>query len=318
LAHSKEFLAQVAEKYYLDGLNQTEVAKQIGVDRSVVSRMLAEARREKIVEIRINHPLSSDRELETEIRDLFGLKKVFVATIPTKTYTGLIGLLGKAGASVLMDVLQENLVLGISWGTAVNAVVNAVDEKEIPGVKIVQLVGAVGTLNSEYNGHGLVQRLAAKLGCEGYFLNAPFYLEKSIMVDGLKENQNIQQSMSLARDCDAALVGVGSSDPEYSSYYKAGYVPIGELNNLLSKGVVGDVCGWHFDATGKTRDLEFHSRLLTISQKDLLQIPLRIGVAGGHRKAKPIVGAIKAGYINALVTDQTAAEKIVEINAGSM
>ena len=82
--------------------------------------------------------------------------------------------------------------------------------------------------------------------------------------------------------------------------------------------MVGDVCGWHFDATGKTRDLEFHSRLLTISQNDLLNIPLRIGIAGGHRKAEPIVGAIKAGYINALVTDQSAAERILEITAGSM
>ena len=57
-------LADVAEMYYLDQKNQAEIAKRIGVTRSMVSRILTEARESEIVEIRIRRPVQADRELE--------------------------------------------------------------------------------------------------------------------------------------------------------------------------------------------------------------------------------------------------------------
>ena len=60
-------LADVAEMYYLEEKNQAEIAKTIGVTRSMVSRMLTEARESGIVEIRIQRPLQSDPELESAL-----------------------------------------------------------------------------------------------------------------------------------------------------------------------------------------------------------------------------------------------------------
>ena len=71
-------LADIAEWYYLDGLNQSEIAKKLGVDRSMVSRMLAEARKQNIVEIRIRRPLSTNHELEEKLGQQFNLHKACV------------------------------------------------------------------------------------------------------------------------------------------------------------------------------------------------------------------------------------------------
>ena len=60
-------LADVAELYYLKGKNQTEIANQIGVDRSMVSRMLTEARKKNIVEISVRRALISDEILENSL-----------------------------------------------------------------------------------------------------------------------------------------------------------------------------------------------------------------------------------------------------------
>ena len=57
-------LADVAEMYYLEQKNQAEIAKAVGVTRSMISRMLTEARESGIVEIRIQRPLQSDPDLE--------------------------------------------------------------------------------------------------------------------------------------------------------------------------------------------------------------------------------------------------------------
>lgn len=61
-------LADVAEMYYLEQKNQAEIAKTIGVTRSMISRMLTEARESGIVEIRIQRPLQSDPELESALK----------------------------------------------------------------------------------------------------------------------------------------------------------------------------------------------------------------------------------------------------------
>ncbi|HBK8713016.1 TPA: transcriptional regulator LsrR, partial [Salmonella enterica subsp. enterica serovar Typhimurium] len=42
-------------------------------------------------------------------------------------------------------------------------------------------------------------------------------------------------------------------------------------------------------------------------------IPTVIGVAGGEQKAEAIIAAMRGNYINALVTDQKTAGKIIQI-----
>jgi deoxyribonucleoside regulator len=305
-------LADVAEWYYIDGLKQSEIANKIGVDRSMVSRMLAEARTQNIVEIRIHRPISTDRELEKKLVQRYGLSKACVLEVHDHDYDQLLNQLGDAGAMLLKDYLQPDLTLGLSWGTGVSAVVDAFEQPNPVSMQIVQLVGALGSQNSVYDGHGLVQRLAQKIGCQGYFLNAPFIVDSPDVVQALLSNQNVAEAMSLAKNCDVALVGVGSTDPEYSSFYQAGYVPLEELNCLRESGMVGDVCGRHFNLVGESPELDFHKRIVTISEEDLKNIPIRIAVAGGIGKAEAILGALRAGYINVLVTDDQVAKKLLE------
>ena len=49
-------LAYVARRYYLDDWKQSDIAKELGVSRPLISRMLTEAREHGVVEIRIHDP----------------------------------------------------------------------------------------------------------------------------------------------------------------------------------------------------------------------------------------------------------------------
>jgi len=310
-----DLLADVGEMYYNQGLNQTQIADQIGIDRSMVSRMLSEARKQNIVEIRINRPLSNDHFLEESLTSQFNLHRAYVLTDSSGDYQQLLQRLGSAGAAVLKEMLAPDMVLGLSWGTAVSAVVDAVETDEPIPLRIVQLVGAMGAQNRAYDGPGLVQRLGQKLGCEGYFLNAPFLVDDPEMAGALLENQNVQEAITLARQCDFAVVGVGSTEPQFSSFYKAGYVPLMDLKDLRAEGMVGDVCGRHFNLEGETPELEFHKRIVTIGKQDLRAIPYLMGVAGGIGKVKPILGALRADYLNILITDNSAAEQLLAMTS---
>lgn len=305
-------LADVAEMYYLKQKNQAEIAKLIGVTRSMVSRMLTEAREDGIVEIRVRRPLVLDPELGAALMEHFGLKDTSVVILDNPSQR-LLSALGNAGVQMLKRYLSPNKILGIAWGTSISATVNAFEASEMMPVKVVQLVGEMGARNMEYDGHGLVSRLSEKIGGEGYYLNAPFSCQNAEIAKSLLETKSIKETINLGKKADVALVGVGTTSPEYSSFYLAGYVTLQELNSLRSEGAIGDVCGLQYDRNGQPVCEDFCERRVTIRRNDLLSIPIRLGVAGGEGKVETILGALRGKYINVLVIDNMTARKVLDL-----
>ena len=306
-------LADVAEMYYLEEKNQAEIAKAIGVTRSMVSRILTEARESGIVEIRIQRPLQSDAELESALKEKFSLKDVYVVVTNHRSGERLTRTLGNAGAQMLARHLTSQKIMGLAWGTSISATVDAFQARETMLVKVVQLVGAMGARNMEYDGHDLVARIAEKLGGEAYYLNAPYLCQSPEMAKSLLETKSIRETINVGKKTDVALLGIGTTSPDFSSFYLAGYVTRHELDDLRKAGAVGDVCGLHFDINGQPACDDFCERLVSIRRPDLLSIPVRLGVAGGDGKAEAILGALRSKYVNVLVIDSMTARKVLDL-----
>lgn len=304
-------LADVAEMYYFDNLNQAEIAAQIGVTRSMVSRMLTEAHEKGIIEVTVNRPITFDHELQEQLIDKFNLKEAYVFHSRELEAQVMYKRLGEACASIIQDYLRPNMILGLPWGHTVSEVIDALEVDQSTPIKAVQLIGALGTHHYEYDGHNLIRRIIEKLGGEGYYLNSPFLLDSPETVQVLLKNQDIQEVMEIIKRCDMALLGVGSMELEYSSYYQTGYIDAETCASLQKLGAVGYVCGLHFDVKGNPRCLDFESRVLSISREDLMKIPVRIGIAGGPGKVLPVTGAMSGAYINILVTDHVTATAIM-------
>ena len=305
-------LADVAEMYYLEDKGQAEIARKVGVTRSMISRMLKEAREKGIVEIRVLRSVRTEYDLENALIKQFHLQGALVISLPRVSAQQALEHLGSAGALALKRYLKPGITLGISWGTSVSAVVDSLQVEGPLPIKIVQLVGALGARNTEYDGHALVARLAEKLDGEAHYLNAPFLCPNPKTASILLKTKGIQETIVLGRNSDIALLGVGSISPKVSSYYLAGYVPLAELKKLSQEGAVGDVAGVHFDLNGRNVCSSFCKRLVTINKDDLASIPLRIGVAGGQGKVEPILGALRSSYINFLVTDGDTAKAVLD------
>ncbi|MFZ1043045.1 MAG: sugar-binding transcriptional regulator [Anaerolineales bacterium] len=306
-------LADVAEMYYLEEKGQAEIARVIGMTRSMVSRLLTEAREKGIVEVQIHRVLSFDHELETALIKQFDLKSAQVVVVGNGPNEQILNYLGSAGAQLLKRCLTAGLILGLSWGTSVSATVDALTVKERVKSKIIQLVGALGARNAEYDGHALVQRLAEKLGGEGYYLNAPFLCSDPETAASLRKTRSVKETLGWGKKAKVALVGIGSAEMKYSSYYLAGYVASKELEKLQQAGAVGDVCGLHFNIAGQECGSDFCERSVTIRKRELLKIPARIGIAGGPGKGKPVLGALRGGYVNMLVTDNLTARQVLDL-----
>lgn len=306
-------LADVAEMYYIEQKNQAEIAKAVGVTRSMISRMLTEARESGIVKIRIQKPMQSDPDLEAILKEEFGLKDIFVVVADRRSGERLTRTLGNAGAVMLKRYLAPQKIVGLAWGTSISATVDAVEVAETMPIKVVQLVGAMGARNQKYDGHDLVARITEKLGGEAYYLNAPYLCQNAEMAKSLLETKSVRETISIGKKADIALLGVGTTSPEHSSFYLAGYVTRRELDELRRAGAIGDVCGLHFNEYGQPACDDFCERLVSIRRSDLLSIPIRLGVAGGEGKADAILGALRSKYVNVLVIDSVTARKVIEL-----
>lgn len=316
MPHSKlrpdrlNLLADVAEMYYLKGEDQSQIAKKMGVTRSMVSRMLSDARKLEMVKFHIERPVNRNGELEKVLSQKFGLKKAIV--IEQADGQAFLTSLGQAAARYIEDILMPGQIFGTSWGTAISATVDEMHfEKPVPGIRIVQLLGSLGARIKEYHGIAIVNRLVEKLGGEGVYLTAPFLVENAHLASVLKDSKDIRETIQLGSQADVALLGIGSAEPDVSPHVLAGYLPGKEMQDMYDAGVVGDVCGIFFDINGKPSSSELQDRMIGLSLEDLEKIPLRIGVSGGSQKLRPIIGALRGKHVNVLVTDAHTAQDVL-------
>ena len=69
----------VARLYYFEDKNQNEIASELKISRSYVSKLLVEARKEKLIEFRSNNIWLMENEKERILKRHFHLDKVVIA-----------------------------------------------------------------------------------------------------------------------------------------------------------------------------------------------------------------------------------------------
>ena len=145
-------LSDIADFYFNEGLTQQEIAERVNMSRPSISRLLLEARENKIVEIKINRPIPTAPTLEIELCERFGLESAHILESGISTEEDVFRNLGRLGAEVLNKHLQDDMILGLSWGTTVHVVVQELRPRRLPNVKVVQLIGGVGAPYSSIDG----------------------------------------------------------------------------------------------------------------------------------------------------------------------
>ncbi len=309
-----ELLADVAEMYYVEDLTQAEISRQIDMTRSAVSRMLTEARNKKIVEINVRRPLRFEPSLEAVLQERFNLQSAHVlAGQRRNNYDKLRRQLGQTAAGALSPLLRPQMVCGVTWGTTVSATIEALDVPDPPPVQIVQLVGVLQSNSFAFNAQALVEIMARKLDGEVTYLYSPMIVENGATARSIRSIPDVRESLEAGKRCDIVLLGIGTVlAPDYSSLYQGGHITLETLEALRDSGAVGDIGGIHFDVNGDPAGGDFNERMIGITAPDLLAIPTRLAVAGGVEKAEAILGALRGGYINMLVTDSETAEAVLE------
>ena len=107
-------------------------------------------------------------------------------------------------------------------------------------------------------------------------------------------------------------MGIGSPERGGSTMVSAGYIDEKKLDEFVERGAVGDIALRYFNKEGNTEPFrEFNDKVASIPLDQLKKVENRIGIGGGVEKVNAIKGAIRAQFINILITDVDCAQKML-------
>jgi deoxyribonucleoside regulator len=312
----REVMRLVAELYYERDLGQPEVAAMTGFSVSKVSRLLSAARAQGIVRITVEPAPEERPAVAVELGDRFG---VIVELTPGRERDDAAAarLCGLGAVDRVLPRLPDEGAVGIAAGYTMAALATGLPRLERPGLTIVPLIGGWDTENRFLDGNQLASRIAERLGAESRTLLAPAVLETADMRKALLRDATVAATASLWRHLALALVGIGGKPGAHPGYQTViDRLGDGSREDLRSLGVVGDLAGHFFRADGTFLD-DWSNRTLAIPIADLRAAPMVMAVAAGTAKAAPILGALRTGVIDVLVTDLLTAEAVLALDGRS-
>lgn len=305
-----EELLLVARRYYVDGARQADIADEIRVSRPTVSRMLLLAREAGIVRITVEHPYERTSAIEAELLDALGLQRAWVCEpVPGEDATTAVA---RLAATVLPTVIERDSVVGLSNGTTLAAMVDAMSSHRRTDACVVQMIGALGEQNQLIDSPDICRRLAERLGASYRAFPAPLLMRTARLASAIRRESSISVTLALGSRPDVALVGIGATDAHGSGHIFDRWMTPQIADWLAQAGAVGHVLAHHYDIRGRHVESPLCGRTVGVPIDRLHQIPLVVGVAAGTTKLRAIIGAVTGGYVNALVTDATTAKRLLQ------
>lgn len=303
-------LTKIARMYYELDMTQSQIAKEIYMSRSQVSRALDECRKRGIIEIKIRNSLERTSFLESEIKKRFNVGNVVILDNDLLDYEESINQVARFGAKYIENVLKDDMVVGITWGKTLKNVIKELSvSKNYSKMKIISIAGSVNNKNQEIDGPHLAKEFAFKYNCEYYHMIAPLYAGSKKMKELFLANDNIKMILEMSRNSNIIIGSVGNLLDWQEIITEKNYY------ELLEKNAIGHIVGYFYDIYGNIVNTKLHNNIIAVEPKILKNKDIhKIIVASGINKAESIIGALRGGFITTLITDAHTACKVLEIN----
>ncbi|MFJ3029197.1 sugar-binding transcriptional regulator [Curtobacterium sp. NPDC087080] len=296
---------QAARMYYLEDATQVEIASRLGVSRPTVSRLVAEARRAGLVRIDVVDPFQDETvALAERLQVVLGLGAVHLAAVTHQATLGADLAAPIATAVEGMGLTPGDAVL-VSSGRTVYDVAQT-GMPPLAGVQLVPTVGGQADPMPWFQTNEITRTAAEHSGAIPAFLFAQA-LPSAAMRASLDEDPAFQHVVGLWGRAKGAILGVGA--PTATRDALARGIPV---EDAVFDQAAGDVCLNFFAADGSPIEFPGSERMVRTSREVLAVVPHAVGVAVGAAKVPSIIGAVRAGMINELVTDAATARALLD------
>ncbi|EJK80598.1 sugar-binding transcriptional regulator [Agrobacterium rhizogenes] len=296
--------------YYVAGRTQDEIAIAMGISRQSAQRLVSLAVAERLIKVRLDHPIAACLEYGAALREKFKLKHIEVVPSDPDGTSSTVGI-AEAGAAEIERWLKRSdpIVLAIGTGRTLKAAVDQLPAIECPQHRIVSLTGNIGPDGSAayYN---VIFSMADAIKARHYPMPLPVLVSSAEERELLHAQALVRSTLDISAQADVTFVGVGELGIE-APLCLDGFLEKDEMMALMKRGAAGEICGWVFDGDGKLMSDAVNDRVASASipPRDTSSV---IGIAKGKRKFEAIRAAVTGHQINGLITDEATAEFLLK------
>jgi DNA-binding transcriptional regulator LsrR (DeoR family) len=296
--------------YYIAGNTQDEIAAKLGVSRQTAQRLVSLAVSEKLIKVRLDHPIAHCLDLSTKLKDKHGLR--FCEVVPTDP-TSPSSTLGIAEAAA--DELERHfssyhpIIVALGTGRTLKAVVAHLPPMDCPQHKIVSLVGNIAPDGSA-SFYDIIMRIADTVRAPHYPMPIPVIAGTIHEKELFLAQKPVRNVVDLAQQADLTLVGIGQLGDQ-GPLLQDGFINRDEMRGLVKAGAVGEIVGWAFDAEGALIQGLTNDRVASVKPQQPAE-HFVLGVAMGETKRAAIMGALRGRLINGLITNEATAELLLK------
>ena len=305
MTFNQDMAIKIAWKYYNEGLTQTEIANALNLSRMRVIKYLDFAKANNIIQFKINISKISDPELQNKLMKKYNLNDIYI--VPS--INNNIDSIAIAAAQYIEDRITTDTMINIGYGEAVSRTLGHLSISSKFKVAFVSLTGGVKFYmptaidqSSDYYTNSNYSH---------YIIPSPLFVSNEKLAIQLKQEKSIHKILDMVPHSNLTIIGIGALN-ERATLVKEGHLNIQDIEIFKSKGAVGDLLNQFYDIDGNVINLELHKRLITTKIHLLKSLNHVVAVAGGIEKKEAILGALKGGYINVLITDETIAYSLLE------
>ncbi len=295
--------------YYVGGLTQDQIARELGVSRQRAQRLVSRAMAEGLIHVRLEHKIGACLRLEGELTRRYGLGQCRVApglgagADPSRATA--------APAAALLESFlarPEPITLALGTGRALRAMVEEMTSQDCARHRVVSLIGNIAPDGSA-SFFDVIIRIADKLNAPHYPMPVPVISETLEEWAAFHALRPVKEVVRLAQTADVSFVGIGNMGMD-APLVKDGFVTPDQMAEIQAKGAVGELVGGVFDAAGRYIDNGITARMGGIRIKADRNAPV-IGVAAGAAKVSAIRAALTGRLINGLITDELTARQLL-------
>ncbi|NLU36844.1 MAG: hypothetical protein GXX01_07485 [Clostridiales bacterium] len=308
-------MVKVAQMYYIDGMKQEEIARQVQISRSLISMILAEAKEIGIVEVNIRNPLLNNDDVSSQLKEEFGLTDCIAVPTSVQDISVLRKLIAQRAVDLVNQLLDNNMTIGIAWGrTCYEFVSHFRRERILNNITVLPLIGGSRQTAGYYQLNEMARVLAEKIGGTPYFIHAP-----AITAD-LEEKRMFTKSASMRalmdqwNHMDIVVTGIGYL-PTSKGLGRETYIGEHSIYKQLEEAeAVGDICARYFKESGEIIKGAYYDLVIGVPVETLKENKKVICIAGGKEKVIPILGALRTGIVKILITDEHTGVDIIKYN----
>lgn len=303
--------ARVCYLYYERGLTQQEIAKELGISRLRVSRILRQSRTDGTVTVSINFR-GFFPEMESALRIVHRGVQFVICDPLDGSVDQAKHSIATTAAEYLNAAISPGEKIAIGCGRTLREAADLMSS-ELPDVEFIPLIGGQAGLGLDVHANSIAERMAEQTGGHAERIFSPALARSAEEREVLAGTPSIAATLEEAAAAQTCLFSVEDPSLSDSTLSLAGYHTQQDIATLREAGAVCDVLSIMFlNAAGELCGQTVSERTVSITAEQFRAIPRKICLAGGHAKHEAVTIALKLGLIDVLVTDADTARHLLD------